>query len=156
MAGRHRRHRGPIWQSPTTAVRWRVELLPSASWQSATDAGLAPLLVENPLLGTPTVVQTAAQRTAVIYVTVPRADIQRVMGPAIGEVMAAVAAQGIAPAGLVFTYHLRNPSDVFDFEVGVPVASPVAAIGRVGRGALPAATVARAAYSGPYEGPEAT
>ena len=41
---------------------------------------------------------------------------------------------------------------VFDFELGVPVASSVQASGRVTPGALPAARVARTVYSGPYEG----
>jgi effector-binding domain-containing protein len=40
----------------------------------------------------------------------------------------------------------------FDFEIGVPVPSPVAAVGRVTAGRLPAATVARTVYHGPYEG----
>jgi effector-binding domain-containing protein len=104
------------------------------------------------MLDTPIVTQSVAQPTAVIHLTVPRSQIQQVMGPAIGEVMAAVAAQGIKPAGPVFTHHLRMPSDVFDFEVGVPVATPVVAVGRVRPGTLPAATVARAVYRGPYEG----
>jgi effector-binding domain-containing protein len=39
-----------------------------------------------------------------------------------------------------------------DFEIGVPVTAPVAAAGRVEAGRLPAATVARTVYHGPYEG----
>lgn len=42
--------------------------------------------------------------------------------------------------------------DTFDFEVGVPVAAPVAAAGRVKPGELPAATVARTVYHGDYSG----
>jgi effector-binding domain-containing protein len=66
--------------------------------------------------------------------------------------MAAVAAQGIAPVGPWFTHHLRMDPDTFDFEIGVPVATPVAAAGRVKPGRLPAATVARTVYRGRYEG----
>jgi effector-binding domain-containing protein len=84
--------------------------------------------------------------------TIPRAQIQNVMGPAISEVMAAVAAQGIAPAGPVFSHHLRMDPDVFDFEVGVPVTAPVSVTGRVYASQLPAAKVARTVYQGPYEG----
>jgi effector-binding domain-containing protein len=73
------------------------------------------------------------------------------MGPAIGEVVAAVAAQGIGPAGAVFSYHLKIDPEFFDFEVGVPVTAAVAAIGRVRPGHIPAATVARTVYHGPYE-----
>jgi effector-binding domain-containing protein len=42
--------------------------------------------------------------------------------------------------------------DVFDFEIGVPVKTPVSPVGRVQAGQLPAATVARTVYQGPYEG----
>ena len=40
----------------------------------------------------------------------------------------------------------------FDFELGVKVSAPVRANGRVKRGELPAARVARTIYSGSYEG----
>ena len=103
------------------------------------------------MLDKPHIAQTAAQATAVIRITVPREEIQNVMGSGYGELMAAVAAQGIAPAGPWFTHHLRNPADTFDFEIGVPVAAPVAAAGRVKPGELRAATVARTVYRGPYE-----
>jgi len=98
------------------------------------------------------IVETRAQPTAVIRMTVPRAEIQSVMGPAIAEVMAAAAAQGIGPAGPVFSHHFRMDPEVFDFEVGVPVSGPVTETGRVKASQLPAATVARAIYRGPYEG----
>ena len=41
---------------------------------------------------------------------------------------------------------------IFDFEVGVPVTSPVTAVGRIQPGQLPASKVARTVYRGPYEG----
>ena len=100
----------------------------------------------------PHIAQTAAEATAVIRITVSRAEIQRVMGPAYRELMDAVAAQGIATAGPWFTHHLRIPDDTFDFEVGVPVTAPVAATGRVQPGELRAAMVARTIHRGPYEG----
>ena len=104
------------------------------------------------MIDEPQVTQTVAQATAVIHLTIPRAEIQNVMGPAHSELMAAVTAQGITPAGPWYTYHLRMDPDVFDFEVGVPVPSRVAAAGRVQPGELPARTVARTVYRGPYEG----
>ena len=104
------------------------------------------------MLDTPHITQAKAQQAAVIHLTVPRAKIQEVMGPAIGEVMAAIAAQGIAPAGPLFSHHLTMSPGIFDFEVGVPVSTPVAAVGRVKPGQLPATRVARAVYRGPYEG----
>jgi len=104
------------------------------------------------MLDKPHIAQAAAQRTAVIRLTIPRAEIRNVMGPGYRELMAAVAAQGIASVGPWFSHHLRMDPGIFDFEIGVPVAAPVAAAGRVQPGELPAATVARAVYRGPYEG----
>lgn len=104
------------------------------------------------MLDKPYVVETKAQPAAVIRLTIPREEIRSVMGPAIGEVLSAVAAQGGKPAGPVFSHHLKMDPKVFDFEVGVPVESPVRAAGRVKPGELPAATVARTVYRGPYEG----
>jgi effector-binding domain-containing protein len=104
------------------------------------------------MLDKPQITQTASQHTAVIRLTIPRAEIQQVMEPGIRELMAAVAAQGIAPAGPIFSYHLKMDPDIFDFELGVPVASPIIAAGRVQAGHLPATMVARTNYCGPYEG----
>ena len=73
------------------------------------------------------------------------------MGPGLREVMATLAAQGLTPAGPWFTHHRHRPSETFDFEVCVPVATEVSASGRVTPGRLPAARVARAVYRGPYE-----
>lgn len=104
------------------------------------------------MLDTPEIVHSEAQEAAVIHLDIPRSEIQSVMGPAIGEVMAAVAAQGGTPAGPVFAHHLKMSDDRFDFEVGVPVKAPISATGRVKPGRLPAAKVARTIYHGPYEG----
>mgnify|MGYP001347076615 CR=1 FL=1 len=104
------------------------------------------------MIETPTIVQTAAQPAAVIRLTIPRAEIQSAMGPAFGELMATMGAQGIAPAGPFFAHHFRLDPDVFDFEVGVPVSATVAASGRVVAGELPAAKAARTVYHGGYDG----
>jgi effector-binding domain-containing protein len=104
------------------------------------------------MIDAPTVTQTAARLTAVIHVTIPRAEIRNVMGPGIGELMTAIAHQGIAPAGPWFTHHFRMDPDIFDFEIGVPVEEPVTASGRVRSGDWPAMKVARAVHHGEYEG----
>src|SRR5207247_1613712 len=104
------------------------------------------------MLDKPQIVQIDAQQTAFIHLTVPRAEIRNVMGPGLAEVRAALAAQGIAPAGPWFTHHLRMDPEVFDFEICVPVTAPVTAVGRVRSGRLRAATVAQTVYHGPYEG----
>lgn len=104
------------------------------------------------MIDTPQITQSAALRTAIIRLTIPREEIRNVMGPGIGELMATVAAQGVAPIGPVFSHHLRMDPGVFDFEIGLPVAAPVSPAGRVKPGQLPATTVARTVYHGPYEG----
>jgi effector-binding domain-containing protein len=104
------------------------------------------------MLATPEIATTNVQAAAVIRLIVPRSEMRKVFGPAVGELMAALAAQGIEPVGVVFARHLKMSPDTFDFELGVKVAAPVKATGRVKPGQLPAAKVARTVYSGPYEG----
>jgi effector-binding domain-containing protein len=104
------------------------------------------------MLSAPQIVQTAAQTAAVIHLTIPRGEMMKMFGPAVGELMAALAAQGVEPVGAVLAHHLKMSPDVFDFELGVQVPTPVKATGRVKPGELPAAKVARTVYSGPYEG----
>ncbi len=104
------------------------------------------------MIETPRIVETEAQMAAVIHLTIPREEPQDVMGPALQEVIDVVTAQGITPAGPWFTHHLRLVPEVFDFELGVPVSTPVIAEGRVKPGSLPAGRVARTVYHGDYEG----
>lgn len=101
---------------------------------------------------TPTVTQSPAQRTAVIRVTVPRDRIAEVMDPGVHELFRTVQAQGVAVTGPWFTYHYRRPTDSFDLDIGVPVASPVRPEGRVRPGELRRARVARMVHEGPYAG----
>lgn len=104
------------------------------------------------MIDTPQITQTTAQLTAMIRLTIPRAEIRNVMGPGLGELRAAVAAQGIALAGPWFTHHLRMDPAIFDFEICVPVTAPVVAAGRVKPSQWPAIKVARTVYHGSYEG----
>jgi effector-binding domain-containing protein len=104
------------------------------------------------MIDTPHITQTAAQQTAIIRLTIPREEIRNVMGPGIGELMAAIAVQGIAPAGPWFTHHLRMDPNTFDFEISVPVTTPVTAAGRVKPSQWPAMKVARTIFHGNYEG----
>ena len=104
------------------------------------------------MIGPPQILQTTAQLTAFIHVTVSWEGIRDVMGPDIGELLAGIAAQDIAPTGPVFTHHLRRPTDTIDFEISVPVSAPVAASGRVQPGTWPAMKMARTIYHGDYEG----
>ena len=59
------------------------------------------------MIDTPRIEQTTAQSTAVIRLTVPRAEMRTVMGPGIGELMATLQAQSIVAAGPWFTHHFK-------------------------------------------------
>ena len=83
------------------------------------------------MLDKPEIVQTAARPAAVIRFTIPREEIQNVMGPGIGELMATIGAQGIAPAGPIYSHHFKMDPRTFDFELGIVVARPITAAGRV-------------------------
>lgn len=103
------------------------------------------------MLETPHIAQAEPCHAAVIHVTIPRSQIQQVMGPAIHEVIAAASTQGIGPTGPVFAHHLKMSADTFDFEVGVPVSAPVQASGRVKASNLPGGRVARTVWQGNYD-----
>ena len=103
------------------------------------------------MIDTPQITRTTAQLAAVIHVTIPRSEIRSAMGPGLAEVMAAVKAQGIGPAGPWFTHHLNMDPATFDFEICVPVTAPVAPVGRVTAGIFPAERVARTIYHGDYQ-----
>ena len=83
------------------------------------------------MIETPRIVETEAQATAAIRLVIPRAEMPKVFGPGIGELMAAIAAQGLAVTGPVISHHMRNPTDTFDFEICVPVSAAVTPVGRV-------------------------
>jgi effector-binding domain-containing protein len=104
------------------------------------------------MIDTPQIVQTAAELTAIVRITIARSEIRTVIGPGIAEVIAALGAQGISPAGPMFSHHLTMHPDIFDFELGVPVTQAVIPVGRVKPGRLRAATVARTTYHGAYDG----
>lgn len=104
------------------------------------------------MLDQPQIVETDQQFTAVIRLTIPRDEIQQVMAPGIAELLDTPAAQGSAPAGPVFSHHFNMDQAEFDFEIGVPLQAPLATSGRVKSSQLPASTVVRTVYHGPYEG----
>lgn len=103
------------------------------------------------MIDEPQVVQTSAQKSAVIRVTCPRDKIREMMGPGYSELMDTLKAQGITPTGPWYTRHFRMDPEVFDFEIGAPIAAGVKPAGRVVLSELPAARVARTVYHGPYE-----
>ena len=104
------------------------------------------------MIDTPQIADSPAQLIASIRLKVPRAEIRQVMGPGIKEVMSTLAAQGIQPAGPWATHHFHQPGEFFDFEIAVPVSTPVRPAGRVQPGQLRVCKVARTVYHGGYEG----
>jgi effector-binding domain-containing protein len=104
------------------------------------------------MITSPEITTFPACYVAKIHLRIAVADIQKMMGPAIQEVFGAIGAQGLVPAGPWFAHHFVIPTDTFEFDVCVPVASPVQPTGRVLPGEIAAVKVARVVYSGAYEG----
>ena len=103
------------------------------------------------MIDTPQILDTEAQLTATLHLTVPSVRIREIMGPGLSELRAAVAAQGIDVTGPWFTHHFQRPTDTFDFEICLPVASPISPSGRVQPGQWAAMELARTVYHGPYD-----
>lgn len=104
------------------------------------------------MIDIPQIVQTSAQITAFIHLTVTPEEMQRVFAPTIVELISTVTVQGITPVGPIIAHHLRGPTDTFDFRLSIPVSARVTTSGRVQPGELPARRVARTIHHGPYEG----
>lgn len=111
-----------------------------------------PPLILLPMITTPELATTNEVTVATIHLVIPGKDMPKYMDPAIREIMQVIADQGIQPAGPMFSYHHRRPSDTFEFEIGFPVARTISEQGRVKNSRLPAEQVARCVYQGPYEG----
>jgi hypothetical protein len=94
----------------------------SPSPQSSASPRYTEVLGNKNMLATPEITSTNVQEAAVIRLTVPRSEMRKVFGPAVSELMAALAAQGIEPVGAVFAHHLKMSPDTFDFELGVSVS----------------------------------
>ena len=104
------------------------------------------------MIDDPVMTHIDAQLTAVIHLTIPREECPAVMGAAIQELLGVLKAQGIIPIGALFSHHLKPPSAIFDFEIGIPVNQPVTAANRVKPSTLPACQIAQTVYHGSYEG----
>ena len=104
------------------------------------------------MIETPQLAETATQHTAVIHFRIPRGEMPRVMGPGVDELLSTLGAQGIVPAGPLFTHHFKMEPGLFDFDLGWPVATPVGDAGRVRASQLLVTKVARTVYHGSYEG----
>lgn len=104
------------------------------------------------MLTEPLVTLSESSIIAAIRLTIPRTAIQSEMGPAINEVLAALAAQSLRPVGPLISHHLTLSSTTFDFEVGFPIDGSLSPAGRVFQSSIPESKVIRAIYQGPYDG----
>jgi uncharacterized protein YndB with AHSA1/START domain/effector-binding domain-containing protein len=136
-----------------TATRSGMEYGMAASYNHLEEllSVTAPGELGLELIESPVITETSSQLVASIHMSVPRSEMRSVMGPGRDEIMTAVKAQGIGPAGAWFDHHRKMDPEVFDFEICVPVSAPVSQVGRVTGRELPSVTVAQTVYSGPYE-----
>ncbi len=102
------------------------------------------------LITTPTVLATEPVHVAAIRLHIPRNGMAQQLPPALEELFRTLVAQGLTPAGPWFAHHIELPTDHFHFDACVPVPSPIQLTGRVEPGTIPAMTVARTLYRGPY------
>ena len=100
----------------------------------------------------PELVHSPAQPVAMIHVKVARAQIMNSMTVAFNELGSLLTSRRIQPAGPWFAHHLHRPTEVFDFNLCIPVAAPIEPTGRVTNGERRAAEVVRTTYTGPYAG----
>ncbi len=133
-----------------TARRSGMERGIAASYTRLEEVLLSDDVTTTHLIGTPQITETTAQLAAVIHLSISRSEIRSAIGSGLSELMAAVKAQGIGPAGSWFTHHLSMDPATFDFEICVPVTAPVAPVGRLKSKTFEAVPVARATYCGDY------
>ena len=103
------------------------------------------------------VVERKELPTAVVRGEVPVPEISAFLGGAFGEVMGAISAAGVFPAGPPFARYdfLEVPAgeapETFAVEAGFPVSAPVVPTGRVEPSTLPGGSAAVTVHVGPYQ-----
>jgi effector-binding domain-containing protein len=101
----------------------------------------------------PQVQARAAQHYAGIPVTVTMDGLSAAVDSGLPELFGWLASQGIAPAGPPFiSYLVIDMAGKMQIELGVPVAAPVTASGRVQPGSLPEGKYLVLRHTGPYHG----
>jgi effector-binding domain-containing protein len=96
--------------------------------------------------------QVAAQKAAVIKVTVPTNVMGQKMGELYGKLFGYLGANKIQPVGAAFAvYYEYDPKGNTVFEVGVPIASPIQGNDEIKFKEFPAMKVLATLYVGPYE-----
>jgi effector-binding domain-containing protein len=101
----------------------------------------------------PQIQARAAQHYAAIPATVAMSRISAAVDEAFPELFGWLAGQGIAPVGPpLIRYLVIDMAGELQLELGVPVAAPVTASGRVQPGVLPEGRYAVLRHTGPYDG----
>ena len=90
------------------------------------------------------------QPAAVVAGSVAHDGIAEFLGGAFGEVMAALGAQGLFPAGPPFARYVMT-DDGWDIEAGFPCSGEVSSTGRVHAITLPGGPALAVLHQGPYE-----
>jgi uncharacterized protein YndB with AHSA1/START domain/effector-binding domain-containing protein len=108
------------------------------------------------------VAPSAPLRTAAIQCMLTKfEEIPGAMQKAIPELYAALAAQGIAPAGCLISHYMQEPAlwnsatdPFFELRVSVPISADAKLVpeGRLIESSIPGCKVARLFYSGDYDG----
>lgn len=104
------------------------------------------------MIETPRVVDSPALRTAIIHCTCALADIQDTMTEGIEELLNTLDEQGIKPAGPLLAHYLEIPGETFEFEITVPVSTPVTPQGRVVPSEMVSRRVLQTTLHGDYDG----
>jgi effector-binding domain-containing protein len=97
------------------------------------------------------VVELEEQAVAVVRGDVTVGDIPAFLGRAFGDVLTALSAQGLTPAGPPFGRYVPSGS-TFAVEAGFPTTGVVAATSTVVPSTLPGGTAARVMHLGDYAG----
>lgn len=103
------------------------------------------------MIAPPQIVLSPPRAVAVVPLRLHVAEIATQLDDAFRALHDTLAAQGVAPAGAPYTYHRGVHDDVADFDVGIPVAAPIVAAGRVVPATLRGARVAVATWRGPLD-----
>ncbi len=98
-----------------------------------------------------TLAELPTQQTAVVRGHVAHDGVAEFLGHAFGEVLAAVAEQGLEVTGAPFGRYRPSDDGGWDITAGFPVSAPATAAGRVEPMALPSGSAARTIHRGSYD-----
>lgn len=101
----------------------------------------------------PQIQERTAQHYAGIPVTVTMDGLSAAVDSTFSELFPWLASQGIPPAGPpLIRYLVIDMAGEMQIEMGVPVAAPITASGRIQPGTLPGGRYAVLRHTGPYDG----